>query len=466
MNIINKLFKKKAVTQRKEPQRLNSGPKIISSPQEIESSKFVRLDDGNLMFNVYLFTKKLGRRSPSETEEATKVLYEAIDEIGSGTDVSDYDLLYLASFELYEALVIQGLGAYSYERLAIAGSLYDKYSPKCQSAFDEIISEEPRSALLAEVYKKLGPGHPSEEQIRSAQSVIIKATKEIEQKGIFAREGDDEILVYNNLTHHFITHCYWHMVSTLSRFGEGQQALNIVKIMCQYEFYSQLSESARQIFQKEFEECFPRQFIAFKAFALDKHEEKIRQSKQKIRREEKEMNINLDDINTAKKIYDRWRLVTRNLPIDTQQHLEQHSRGLINLVHSATFSLEIGRKFTLEKATGNMMEMMKVIELLVIVSFSAGLERQYHESKGHSVKDGQISFDQFMDLTMQVFEPIAHHMNGLMNIYLQDKKLFKIFTSKTGIATEHQYLVASTDAVTDLTEKCFELDFRQRLTKR
>ena len=209
--------------------------------------------------------------------------------------------------------------------------------------------------------------------------MLKQKTNEIDSKGTSTRSGYDEILSFNGITYHFIAHCYWHVISTLARFGQGRQALSVAKIMCDYEFYSKLSEEQRQVFHKEFQDRFPQQYIAFNAFILNQHDEKIRQFKRQF--VEGEIDINY----TLKAIYQRWYRIVKNIDTETEMKLKQTVQPFINFVHLATFSLEKIGELSMKKAVINMEEMTQELSSFTLVCFFAGLESQYHESKRNPI---------------------------------------------------------------------------------
>jgi antitoxin component HigA of HigAB toxin-antitoxin module len=410
-------------------------------------------DEGGLVFNPFLFEMTLGLGTLGEVDAAISLVDSAIEEISQGKVLSNYELIYIASVKIAEVLKASKQYYLAFLRISRAAVLYDRYPQQVKQALDmQYDFGEPELVLGIEVYKRIGLGIPSNEKFGEAMVYLVNTANELEEKGRSHIRG---------LTFDTIGTCYMDLAQYLGSRGGHEQALFATKLACNYHVYSHLSEELREIIRESVLAWFPTEYPTIKS-VLDQHEEKIRSSSKSVAREgyegeKKKMNANPDGINVAKQIFDRWNQALKSLPIEMNEQVGQAAQPLTKLVHSATFSLEISGVYSMEKAVTNMQKMMTEITRFSIICFLAGLESQYHESKRHSVNNGQISEEQFLNLQMQAAQPIAEYMIGLMKIFFQNMKALKELESKTSISTDQQYIAALTDAITDVSYQIFEL---------
>ncbi|MFZ5858152.1 MAG: toll/interleukin-1 receptor domain-containing protein [Chloroflexota bacterium] len=394
--------------------------------------------DGGLAFSPFLFEMTLGLGTPVEVGVALDLIDSAIEEINHGQVLSNYEFIFTASLKVAEILRENQQHYWANLRICHAAALYDKYPQQTKKYFDlQCEVGEPELVLGIEVYKRIGLGFPSNEKTGKAITYLTNITNELKEKGVSR---------IRRLTHDLIGLCYLDLAQCLESRGGHEQALFIIKVLHDNPIYTHLSETIKEVVREIEETGLPTQYPIFES-VLKKQELKKRSSQ----------NLAANETNTPKQLFDRWNQVTKSLPIEIKADLDDAARPMINFVHSATFSLEISRAISTEQALGNMMGVTKDITAFSLVFFFAGLESQYHESKGHSVRDGQISEEQFLNLKKQASIPIANYLIGLMKIFFQNTKALKELESKTNISTEQQYIVALTDAVTDVSDQIFEL---------
>lgn len=246
---------------------------------------------GGYVFDPNLVANRIVRRTGTptreEVNEASQFIWQAIHEIGEGKELAEYDTMAIVTLPVVQAWAMLGAGDSAILLLFVANTLYERYSIDQKMNIDRALAGFGAGAfLVAKVYRILGAGHPTPEQLNLALDLLERTTRQIEGRATQQDEQDSNLIglyktlrdegVTEPLTHDDVSRGYKYLAMQLRTWGEHDQAWEIMKKnLLTFEFYRTLSNDERIRLREWASNMFPENFPELKAKIFEPHEQMI-----------------------------------------------------------------------------------------------------------------------------------------------------------------------------------------------